>query len=50
LKTLTELAKKKEREVKSKNPKDKNQKIGMFLLSKGYESELIWKILKNKNE
>ncbi|MBI4945698.1 MAG: RecX family transcriptional regulator [Bacteroidetes bacterium] len=47
LKTLKELAKKKEREVKSKNLKDKNQKIGMFLLSKGFESELIWKALKS---
>jgi regulatory protein len=46
LKTLRELARKKEREVKSKNAKDKNQKIGMFLLSKGFESELIWKTLK----
>jgi regulatory protein len=50
LKTLKELAKKKEREGKSKNPKDKNQKIGMFLLSKGFESELIWKVLKNRAE
>lgn len=48
LKTLKDLAKKKEREVKSKNPKDKNQKIGMFLLSKGFESELIWKCINLK--
>lgn len=50
LKTLKDLAKKKEREVKSKNPKDKNQKIGMFLMSKGFESELIWKALRDKAE
>lgn len=50
LKTLRELAKKKEREVKSKNSKDKNQKIGMFLLSKGFESDLIWKILKQAQD
>ena len=46
LKTLQELANKKERETKSKDKKSKKQKIVMFLLSKGYESELIWKILK----
>jgi regulatory protein len=46
IKTIEHLIKKKEREVKSKNAKDKNQKIGMFLLSKGFESELIWKSLK----
>ncbi len=45
-KTIEHLIKKKEKEVKSKNEKDKNQKIGMFLLSKGFESELIWKALK----
>lgn len=50
LKTLQDLAKKKEREVKSKNQKDKNQKIGMFLMSKGFESELIWKALRDKTE
>ena len=50
LKTLLELAKKKEKEVKSKNSKDKNQKIGMYLLSKGYESELIWKFINLNNE
>ena len=45
-KTIEHLVKKKEREVKSKDPKDKSRKIVMFLLSKGYESELIWKALK----
>ena len=46
LKVIEHLAKKKEREVKSKSPSDKKQKIGMFLLSKGFESDLIWKVLK----
>ena len=41
---------KKEKEVKSKNSKDKNQKIGMFLMSKGFESELIWKALKQTQD
>lgn len=45
-KTIEHLAKKKEREVKSKSAQDKKKKIAMFLMSKGYESELIWKALK----
>ena len=48
LKVIEHLAKKKEREVKSKSPSDKKQKIGMFLLSKGFESELIWKCINLK--
>ncbi len=46
IKTIEHLIKKKEREVKSKNPKDKTKKILMNLLSKGFESELVWKFLK----
>ena|ERR1051326_2515965 len=46
LKTIEHLAKKKEREVKAKNAKEKKRKIFMFLLSRGFESEMIWKILK----
>jgi len=48
--TIEHLIKKKEREVKSKSPKDKAQKIGMYLLSKGFESELIWKALKEARD
>ncbi|MFH1003927.1 MAG: regulatory protein RecX [Bacteroidota bacterium] len=39
--TLKELAKKKAREIQSS--KFKVQKIVMYLISKGFESELIWK-------
>ena len=46
IKTIEHLAKKKEREVKSKSASDKKQKIVMFLLSRGFESDLIWKVLK----
>ena len=47
METLHHLAEKKGKEVKSKNTREKNQKIGMFLLSRGFESELIWKALKS---
>ena len=46
LKTIQHLIKRKAREVKSQEPRIKNQKIVMFLLSRGFESELIWKVLK----
>lgn len=46
LTTLTELAKKKEKEIKNSESSIKKKKIGNYLLSKGYESELIWQVLK----
>jgi len=57
-KTIQHLINKKSREVKSKKlvvsgaepSKDKTRKIGMFLLSRGFESELIWKVLKNSSD
>jgi regulatory protein len=48
LKTIRHLINKKEKEVKSKNSKDKTRKIVNFLLSKGFESELIWKCINLK--
>lgn len=46
LKTIQHLIKRKAREVKNPELRIKNQKIVMFLLSRGFESELIWKVLK----
>ena len=46
--TIQHLIKKKEREVKSEKPAVKSQKIFRFLLSKGFESELIWKCINLK--
>lgn len=56
-KTIQHLINKKSREVKSQKyvvsgaepSKDKIRKIGMFLLSRGFESELIWKALKGNS-
>ena len=45
-KTMKEIAKKKEKEIKVRDPKIKTQKVAMYLVSKGFESELIWKIFK----
>ena len=45
-KTILHLIQKKEREVKNLKPADKKQKIFRFLLSKGYESDLVLANLK----
>ena len=45
-KTILHLIQKKVKEVKSQEPRAKSQKIAMYLLSKGFESDLIWKNLK----
>lgn len=50
LKTIRHLSARKSKEIKNQEPRIKNQKIGMFLLSRGFESELIWKILNSKTE
>ncbi len=46
MKTIEHLIAKKSKEVKSKSAKDKTRKVAMYLLSKGFESELVWKALK----
>lgn len=49
LKTIKHLAEKKRKEIKNPELKIKNQKVGMFLLTRGFESELIWKVLKSSS-
>jgi len=46
---LLSLLEKKSAELKEKNPLVRNHKLSQYLLSKGYESELIWEVLKSKN-
>lgn len=46
LKTIEHLIAKKSKEVKSKNAKDKTRKVAMYLFSKGFESDIVWKALK----
>jgi regulatory protein len=46
--SLTELFEKKlSRAKKDENPFITQQKLGKFAIGKGYESELVWRILKN---
>jgi regulatory protein len=49
LKTIQRLAEKKSQTTKGKNSKDKLKKVVMFLLSRGFESEMIWKVLKGES-
>lgn len=46
METIEHLIAKKSREVKAKNAQDRTRKIAMYVLSKGFESELVWKALK----
>ncbi len=49
MKTIEHLVAKKSKEVKSRSAQDKTRKIVMYLLSKGYEPELVWKALKTNS-
>jgi len=46
LNTLESLLEKKKSLVKGKNHFDKNAKIANYLIGKGYESNLVWEMLK----
>jgi len=43
--TLSEIIKKKEEEITFKNPLQKKYKIATYLISRGYESDLVWERL-----
>jgi len=44
--TLQSLIAKKSKEVRAKNEFEKTQKIAQYLLSRGFETELIWETLR----
>ena len=47
IETLKELLEKKQRELRTEsNPLVKKQKMARYAMSKGYENELIWQIIK----
>ena len=50
LKTLKYLIQKKSREVKEKNTYKKLSRLASYVISKGYESELVWDLLRNDFE
>jgi regulatory protein len=49
LKLLKQIITKKSKEIKEKNPFKKANKLALYCISRGYESELVWEILKNDN-
>jgi regulatory protein len=48
IKTLNEIIYKKSKEIKEKNKFKKFSRLRSFALSKGYESELVWEVVKEK--
>jgi len=48
--TLHKLITKKKKEIEARNTFEKNQKIGQYLLAKGYESDLVWEALSLIND
>jgi regulatory protein len=46
IKTLEELIRKKAKEVKEKRIEVRNYKIAQYIMSRGFEGDLIWDILK----
>jgi regulatory protein len=50
LKSLKEIISKKTKEIKEKNLFKKANKIAAYCISRGYESEIVWDVLKNKFE
>lgn len=44
-KKLTQLIKKKNQTLSEPNPFKRRHKIGMFVIGKGYEAELVWSLL-----
>jgi len=49
LECLIALLKKKQHELKSENPEAKRQKMARYALQKGFESELVYQILRSIN-
>jgi regulatory protein len=47
-KTLRELISSKEKKIVEKNPLKKNYRIASYMISRGFEPELVWDILKTE--
>ena len=50
LKTLKEIIEKKNRESTKTNNFKKNSKLAMYAISRGFESELVWEIIRENAE
>jgi len=50
LKTLKELILKKAEQITGENPYATNDRIAKYVIQKGFEPELVWKLIKEHNE
>ena len=50
IKSLQQIIQKKSKEIKEKNAYKKANKIALYCISRGYESEMVWDMIKEKNE
>lgn len=50
IKTLEELIRKKAKDVKEKRIEVRNYKIAQYIMSRGFEGDLIWDILRNQQD
>ncbi|MFA5819912.1 MAG: RecX family transcriptional regulator, partial [Bacteroidales bacterium] len=50
IKSLKDIIDKKAREIMGKNKFKKLNRLASFAISKGYESELVWEVIKEKIE
>lgn len=50
IKTLEELIRKKAKEVKEKRIEVRNYKIAQYIMSRGFEGDLIWDVLKREHD
>jgi regulatory protein len=49
IETLEQLREKKENELKTKNPWHRKKQLAVWLMNKGYESDLVWELLNRKD-
>jgi len=50
IKSLQQIIQKKSKEIKEKNTYKKANKIALYCISRGYESEMVWNMIKEKIE
>jgi regulatory protein len=50
LKTLKELILKKTEQIIGENPYVKNDRVAKYVIQKGFEPELVWKVIKEQNQ
>jgi regulatory protein len=47
LKVLAQIASKKKKEIKAKSDWERNNKVSIYLIGRGFEPELVWATLRS---